>query len=252
MVKMYKYKLENPNFMKKLKINLSILLVTFFTVNSFSQSGEYVEVRDMEAWASVGLKYKLNKKWTFGLQEQLRLKEDASVVDSYFTQLDASYSLTNHFALGGGLRYISSNDNQGDVQGYDNHFRFQLDATYKHKINDFSFKYRLRYQNKNELGVSTDEGDYANQHLRFKTAIGYNIKGWKLDPKLSAEIYNHFEKGKDSGFDKFRLTLGTDYDLKSFGEIGLFYRMEKELNVDYPKTANIIGLKYIYTIKNKK
>jgi hypothetical protein len=238
--------------MRKLEKNILLLLTIFFITNVFSQTGEYVEVRDMEAWSSVELKYKLNKKWAFGLQEQLRLKEDVSVVDSYFTQLEASYSLTNQFVLGGGFRYISSHDNKGAVQGYDNFLRFQIDAIYKHKINDFSFKYRLRYQNKNELGVSVSEGDYASQHIRLKAGIGYNIKGWKLDPKFSAEIYNHFEKSEENNFNKFRMTVGTDYNLKSYGEIGVFYRMEKQLNTDYPKTSNIIGLKYVYTIKNNK
>ena len=217
--------------------------------NGFSQSKD---VKDLESWTSIGLKYKLNKKWSFELEEQLRLDENISEIGEYFTQLNAEYSISKNFDIGGGLRYIRENDNKGNIQGYENYFRFNLDASYKHKINNFSIKYRLRYQNKNELGVSTDDGDYAKQNLRFKTSIGYDIKKWKLDPKFSAEIFNHFEEGEDNGFSKYRLTLGTDYKIKNFGKIGLFYRMEKELNVDIPETTNIIGLKYTYTLKNKK
>ena len=207
---------------------------------------------DFEAWTSIGLDYELNKKWSFGLEEQLRLKTNASEIDKYFTQLEAKYQVFKNFDVGGGLRYIRNNDNQGNIQGYENFFRFQLDASYKQKINDFTLKYRLRYQNKNELGVAASEGDYANQNVRFKAAVGYNIKGWKLDPKFSAEIFNRFEKGEDNGFNKYRLTLGTDYKMKKLGKISLFFRMEKELNVDFPKTTNILGLKYVYTIKNKE
>ena len=215
----------------------------------FSQSED---VKDLESWTSISLKYKLNKKWSFELEEQLRLDENISEIGEYFTQLNAEYSISKNFDIGGGLRYIRENDNKGNIQGYENHFRFNLDASYKHKINNFSIKYRLRYQNKNELGVSTDDGDYANQNMRFKTSVGYDIKNWKLDPKFSAEIFNHFEEGEDNGFSKYRLTLGTDYKIKHFGKIGLFYRMEKELNVELPETTNIIGLKYTYTLKNKK
>ncbi|MGB5419020.1 DUF2490 domain-containing protein [Algibacter sp.] len=221
-----------------------LLLCMLFVKTSDAQSDD---TNHLESWNSIGVEYKLNKKWSFELEEQLRLDEDITEIAEYFTQLGAEYSLMKNFKLGGGLRFIRENDNEGNVQGYENHFRFNVDATYKHKINDFQLKYRLRYQNKNELSVD----DYANQQLRFKTGIEYNIKKWKLDPKFSAEIFNQIGQENDNGFKKYRLTLGTDYKIKNFGTIGLFYRLEKELNETIPETTNIIGLKYTYTIKNK-
>ncbi len=221
------------------------ITVLFFIVvipTGFSQTED---TDDLEGWTAFNLKYKLNKKWSFDIEGQLRLKEDISEIDKYFGEFNAAYSISKGFKLGGGVRYIKENDNVGNVQGYEDHFRFHLDASYKHKINDFSLKYRLRYQNKNELGVD----DYDNQHFRFKTSVEYNFKNWKLDPEISAEIYNHLEKGEENGFDKYRLTFGTEYNLKELGAIGIFYRVEKELNVSIPETTNIIGLKYSYTFK---
>jgi len=226
-----------------LKITLVVLLSSGFC---FGQSGD----TDWGAWSTIGLEYKLDKKWTFSLEEQLRLKEDISVIDEYFTQFNTSYKLFKNFKLAGGLRYIRENDNKGNIQGYENHFRFNIDASYKHELNNFKFGYRLRYQNKNELGVTKEEGDYANQNIRLKGSITYNFKNWKLDPKFSAELFNHFQKEDDNGFSKYRLTFGSDYKIKNFGEISVFYRFEKELNVDLPDVTNIVGLKYIYTIKN--
>ena len=208
--------------------------------------------KDWASWNTIGIDYKLNDKWSFGLEEQLRLKENISVVDNYFSQLSASYQIFKDFEIGAGIRYIRKNDNKGNVQGYENHFRFQFDANYKHKINNFKIGYRLRYQNKNEIGLSYDEGDYPNQNIRFKASIIYNFKKWSLDPKFSAEIFNRFQEGVDNGFNKYRLTLGTDYKIKNFGKIGAFYRFEKELNVDLPDVTNIIGMKYTYTIKSNK
>ncbi|KGL63616.1 DUF2490 domain-containing protein [Polaribacter sp. Hel1_85] len=234
---------------KKIKqsiVKLMLLITILFAGKNYAQTDA-----DWASWNTVGVEYELNKKWSFGLEEQFRLKENISVIDNYFTQLTADYKLFKGFKLGAGVRYIRDNDNQGNIQGYENHFRFQIDAMYKHEINDFKIGYRLRYQNKNELGVSYDEGDYANQNIRFKTSLEYNIKNWKLDPKFSAEIFNKFQEGEENGFNKFRLTLGTDYKTKNFGKIGVFYRYQKELNVDFPEATNVVGLKYIYTIKNK-
>lgn len=233
------------NKKNKVTIVISILLIVITSNIGYSQKS------DLKNWTTIGLEYRLNKKWNFGIEEQLRLKENISTIDEYFTQLITEYSVSKNFIIGAGLRYIKENDNEGKIQGYENHFRFNLDASYKHKLDNFSLKYRLRYQNKNELGVGNSEGDYANQHIRFKTAIDYNFKNWKLDPKFSAEIFNHFEEGEKNGFDKYRLTLGTDYKLKNLGKVSLFYRIEKELNESIPKTTNIIGLKYTYIINNK-
>ncbi|MDE3742020.1 DUF2490 domain-containing protein [Maribacter polysaccharolyticus] len=227
---------------------VALIVALMIGVSGFSQTED---TDDLQSWTAISLKYKLNKKWSFELEEQLRLDANISEVSEYFTEIDAEYSISKSFDIGGGLRYVRENDNEGNVQGYENHLRFHIDASYKHKINAFSLKYRLRYQNKNELGVDASEGDYAKQNIRFKTSVGYDFKNWKLDPEFSAEIFNHFEEGEDNGFSKYRLTLGTDYKIKKYGKIGLFYRMEKELNVDLPETAHIIGLKYAYTIKNK-
>lgn len=233
------------NKINKSTIILSMLLIIISSYIGYSQNS------DLANWTTIGLEYKLNEKFSFQLEEQVRLKENISQIDEYFTEISTEYDLTKYFSIGAGARYIRENDTEGKIQGYEDHFRFQVDAAFKHKIDQFSLKYRLRYQNKNELGVSTSEGDYANQHIRFKTSIGYNIKGWKLDPEFSAELFNHFEKNEKNGFDKYRISIGTDYDLKKYGKINLYYQYEKDLNNSNPSILNVIGLKYKYTIKNK-
>lgn len=229
---------------------LTLIVLTAFCIGFNKGFAQTDDTSDLESWTSVKLKYKLNKKWAFDLEEQLRLDENSSEVAEYFTEVGAKYSISKRFDLGGGLRFIRENDNKGAIQGYENHFRFHVEVSYKHKIDGFTFKYRLRYQNKNELGVSSSEGDYANQNIRFKTALGYTIKNWKFDPKIAWEIFNHFEKDDENGFSKYRLTIGTEYKFKQMGVLGLFYGIEKEINEIIPETIEIIGLKYTYTIRN--
>ena len=228
------------------KTYLSLLLSIMFASVTFAQTGS----DDMETWTSVRLRYKASKKWSFELQEQLRLKENSSVTDQYFTQLTSKYRLTKKLALGLGLRYIKRNDNQGGIQGFEDHFRYHFDLSFKHSLDRFTFNHRLRYQNKNELGVSEEEGDFAKKNIRLKTAVTYNVRKWKLDPKLSAEIFNKSHEGGTNGFSKYRVTFGTSYDLKKAGEIDLYYRMEKELNTSLPKKVAILGVNYTYTLNN--
>lgn len=226
-------------------------IILLLTIHAKGQDGTYIEVRDLETWSAAGVKLKLNKDWEFGLSEQLRLKTNSSIVSSYFTEVDATYGGWGNWEVGAGLRFIRDNDTEGDVQGYENHLRFNMDLGYKHKVERLKLSYRFRYQNKNELGFSASEGDYLNHHVRFKLGLDYNIKDWKLDPKVSTELFRHFETGEINGFDKFRVTIGTNYKVKKVGTFKAFYRMERELNATYPKTTNIIGVAYAYTFKIK-
>lgn len=220
----------------------------------FSQGGQDVLVSDFETWSRAGINVKVNKNISFGLEQQLRLKSNSSEVDAYFTEVNGKYKLNSGIWLGAGLRYLRENDTRGNIQGYENHLRYNLDAGFKHSVKRLKLGYRIRFQSKNELGISEEEGDFANNHLRLKVGGEYNIKKWKFDPKLSFEIFHQMQEGTENGLSKFRATIGTDYDLKKYGDIGLFYRLERELNpayVDYPNTTYIVGLSYIYTIKIK-
>lgn len=230
-----------------------ILVLSFLFSSTANAQGNGEDQDDFQTWFKAGIKYNINKTWGIGFESQLRLKENASIIDEYFGQLEVEYKVIKNVELGLGLRYIRNNDTKGKIQGYENHFRWNFDLSYKHKSGDFTFKHRLRYQNKNELQISSEEGDFAIQNIRFKSSIGYNIKKWKLDPKFSAELFNRFRKEDENGFSKYRLTLGTSYKLKhGRGKIDFFYRIERDLNETIPDTDHILGIGYVYTIKSSK
>jgi hypothetical protein len=216
-----------------------------------AQSGELVEVRDFETWNSVGIEYKLNKKWDFGLQQQLRLENNSSELKNYFTQMEAQYELFKNFKLGLGLRYINVNDNKGAIQGMEQYFRYQLDASFGHKLKRFKLNYRLRYQNKRELFLESYEVPNLNQAWRFRLKLDYNIRSWKIDPYLAGELFNTYQDGQNNGLTDYRLILGANYNLKIYGKLGVFYGIENELTGSYPKTTNIVRIKYTYILKNK-
>ncbi|MGB0850291.1 MAG: DUF2490 domain-containing protein [Bacteroidia bacterium] len=228
--------------MKRITIILLSLSIGFTAI---AQTGTSYTIQDFETWSSITLSYKANKKLKLSLNEQLRLKDNSGTVDEYFTQLEGSYKLTKGLSFGLGLRFIKENDNQGKVQGYENHFRWNTDLEYKHDINRFEVKYRARYQSKKEQ----DTEDLSNTNFRFKVGTTYNIKKWKLDPTISSEIFNGISSNE--GFNKIRFTVGTKYETKKIGNFGVFYRMQKDLIGAYPKTTNIGGFKYEYTIKRK-
>ncbi|MCG8573857.1 MAG: DUF2490 domain-containing protein [Flavobacteriales bacterium] len=236
--------------MDKLKMNVLTFLfvLTACFQNGWSQEGYTIVTRDLESWSSVGLRFKPNKKFSLQYEQGLRLNHNSTIVDQLLSDLSMKIRPVKYLEFGAGFRYIKD---RGGNDLFDNDFRFNFDAAVRHKVDRFSFKYRLRYQNRNELGLSRAEGDNHKQYLRFKVGVNYNIKDWKLDPNLSAEIFRNLD-GTNGGFDNLRFTLGSAYDFKKFGKLGFYYRIERELGVTYPKTTSILGLNYVYTIKTKK
>jgi len=231
------------NFFKTL-----VLVILFCFLNEFAHAqGE----QNLASWTSLELGYKIDKNWDIGLEGQLRLKENLEEIDEYFTQFTIRREVFKGFRLGVGLRYIRENDNRGNVVGYENHFRFHIDASYRHKLGPLRIGYRLRYQDKNELGVTTEEGDFGLRRIRFKTGLEYKIKGWPLDPEFTAEIFSRFQKEENTEIDKYRLSLATSYDLKKAGSIGVFYRFEGSIGEEVKDKLNIIGLKYKYTFRRR-
>ena len=68
-------------------IALLFILIPYFGFTQdlgLTQDGEYVEVQDFESWTSIALKFKAGKKWTFDLQEQLRLDNNSSEIKGFF------------------------------------------------------------------------------------------------------------------------------------------------------------------------
>lgn len=229
--------------MRTIKTVFTIVFIGFFHGITFTQ----VE-RDLASWNSLELGYELDKNWDLGLEGQFRFKENFQAVDEYFGEFTINRKLIKGFDVRLGLRFIRRNDNQGRVQGYENRFRYHFDGRYKHKLGAFRLNYRLRYQNRNDLGISIDEGDFHVKRLRLKTGLEYKIKDWKLDPKLAFELFSRFQEGRDSEIDKFRLTVGTEYGLNKAGALEAFWRLERSIGRDIPDYLYIIGLSYKYNI----
>ena len=107
--------MKNQNSYKQIFFLAIVLSVLFSnTINAQTEDS-----KNLNLWSSVEIEYKLNKKWSFELSEQLRLKENISLVDEYFTELQTEYSVNKNFSLAGGLRFIRQNDTEGNIQGYE-------------------------------------------------------------------------------------------------------------------------------------
>jgi hypothetical protein len=214
--------------------------------------------KDLEGWSAVQLDVRASEKMSFSISEHLRYRNDITTVSTYFTQVETVYEVAKDFELGVGIRFIKKNDDVGKKQGIESHFRYQLDASFKHDINRIGLSYRLRYQNKNELGFSEDEGDIAKEQLRLLFGVDYKLLPVNVVFKLKAEFFNTFvNKTVGNKINRQRFTLSASRKFNRFGKIALFYRIQDDLHVEVKKTKitvskAILGFKYTYSLDFRK
>ncbi|MCR9172437.1 MAG: DUF2490 domain-containing protein [bacterium] len=230
--------------MRKVKQSMLVTLLLLFF--SQAQAQDSTTVQDFELWTGVNLKKSfLDDKMRFGLSQEFRFEDNATSINNLFTEAELGYKFFKGFRVDVGYRFIRNNRNSG----YRSEGRFFSDINYKHKLDRFKFGYRFRFQNQGVLG-SADTDDYAENKYRFRFKLEYNIRDWKFDPYFSAEGFfaqttnriNYVptvieDEQRISGFEKYRLTLGTSYDITKKINVGAFYRYERELG-SYPLYYN--------------
>jgi hypothetical protein len=235
---------------------IKLLIFTSLIIVSFTQLSAQ-ESNDFEGWSSLQLDIKATKKLSFSVAEHVRYKNDISTLNNYFTQLETNYEIFKDFQLGGGVRFIKKNDDIGNKQGIESHFRFQLDARYQHKVKQLNLSYRLRYQNKNELGFSEEEGDVTKEYLRFMMGVGYKLKSIGIVFKLKGELFDNISKGSGSKvINRNRFTLMASKRFNKIGKFSIFYRIQETIkpqeNLFLPDfttvSKQIIGLRYSYLL----
>ena len=227
----------------------SLVFVAFFILLSTKQLSAQ-ESNDLEGWSALQIDIKVTKKLSFSVAEHLRYKKDISTLSNYFTQLETSYEIFQDFQIGAGVRFIKKNDDIGNRQGIESHFRYQLDALYQHEVKQLNLSYRLRYQNKNELGFSEEEGDIPKGQLRFMLAIGYKLIPIGVVFKLKGELFSTISDGAEpEKIDRNRFTLLASRKFKKIGKFSLFYRIQEDINtIEENVNKSIIGLKYSYSL----
>ena len=135
--------------MKKISKRLlhAVICITFSSSLIYGQNNS-----DLEGWSAVELDLKASKKLSFSISEHLRYRNDISSMKNYFTQVKVNYSLFKKLSLGGGVRYITKNDDVGNIQGNKYYFRYQFDASFDQKIvKNLVLSLRLRYQDYNKI-----------------------------------------------------------------------------------------------------
>lgn len=210
------------------KIFLASLLLVLMSLSAFAFSNG-----DFQIWNTESIDWKVNKKWTAKVEQELRFGDNVS--ELYYTHTDAgfNYKVMDWLYFGGNYRHVVFKNKKKWVQEYRPH----LNLTLKGKWEVFKFSNRNRLEYRIYGFHKKDEVRYRN-----KTTVGYPFEweGLKAEPYVADEIFVSFTKAK---FTRNRLYAGLKFDIVKHLKSDIFYLWQISRKKDKWPGINVLGLK---------
>ena len=211
------------------------------------------------SWTSIGVE-KEYKKWYFGAETELRTIYYTRLIERWSLGVNADYNIFKQLKVGVGYQLINSlvyDETKPDryVKNYFFRNRFNVSATGKIKINDFTVNLRERVQlTKKGERLQTDGSidDYKiNPELtwRNRLQIAYNIPNFKITPSFSVESFYTLNNPEGNNFDNLRYLLAFDYKLNKRNTVELYGVINSSLTSEDATGKYILGVSYTHKFK---
>ena len=182
---------------------------------------------DFESRNTISFQVKLPHSFKIDFEQSLRLRGNEFSFRQTFTEAAISYKVSDDLKIFLPVRYAIFEDKIKK--------RISFGGTYKYKFNDYTMKYKSRYQRVYEKDEDLED------LIRNKFTMQYKSNK-DIDPFVSYEIFNPFNSGLGE-MNEYRLSVGGAIDLpkKKSAKIYYLYKIE-DLDKKNPEVLNIIGL----------
>ncbi len=221
-----------------------LFLVTLFLLTTTGAAIAQPPIKDAWLWGTLSLDKKLSKKFTVDLDEELRMFDNMSRVNLFFTNLSLEYKLSKTFHFAVAYRFINKNQDTY----YSQRHRVYVDASYRKKWKQFTFVYRLRLQGQMRDIHSSDKGYSVETYMRHKFDLQYSYK--KFKPYLAAEFRYQFTNPRDPGgddlWDRGRYYAGCEYDFNKKNELNLYYMIQHDYNIPFYEEDFTTGIQFTH------
>lgn len=212
----------------------TFVLIVLVCIGSLGIAQEQTS-NDHELWAGITLKYKLNKRLAFSLEQQVRMHENFSSVRSNFFEFGGRYRWNKYFYTRLYYRYTLRTDVR-------NIGRYTADFGMQQKIKKAKIKisYRARFQH-----ATVEFTMQPATYLRNKVKLEY-YRWKKILPFVSFENFYKFNNHQE--FRGNRVIAGLEFPLGDSFDVKAFAGMDFELNTQLPRQRNLFGVLFIYTL----
>ena len=180
-----------------------------------------------ESRNTISYQVKLPQSFKIDSEQSLRLRGNQFSFRQTFTEATISYKVTDGLKLILPLRYAIFEDKIKK--------RISFGGTFKYKFNDYTMRYKSRYQKVYEKDEDLED------LIRNKFTIQYKSNK-DIDPFVSYEIFNPFNSGLGE-MNEYRLSVGGAIDLPKKKSAKIYYQYKiEDLDKKNSEVLNIIGL----------
>lgn len=221
-----------------------IVVVCVFLIAPVVIKAQHVKViSDLKSRTALGFEKEIIKEINVFGEVELCLEQNLEEIGKIYGEFGAEYAPLKFISFKAKYRYSKNRKNYSDEYKYTHTIALASEADYK--IDRFKFYYRLQYQNvDDEIYWSTVIGKTRNL-IRNRIKLKYNIKGIKIDPFISTELYSPWDTNGLSA-SKLKTFAGFEYDVKKIGDLKLYYRNDKELTKYIPYSYHTLGVSFTF------
>jgi hypothetical protein len=209
--------------MKKL-----LVLLIFTPLLVLSQS----PYQDFGTWTKLSSIFKINKKTSWCNKTELRTFDNSRQINQIYSQVSLDRKLSKKLSTSFAWRLKFINDDYS----YTTSNRFHNDLSFRNKISDFKIDFRLRTQ----YQISNSKINELIERSRLK--IQYRVSK-KISIYLYDELYFLMNGDFINSYTKNRFGTGVKYKINKKTSLEFKYLKINDVNVEYPKSLNIIGFK---------
>ena len=228
----------------KVKLKFIIIGILFLLFSNPLWCQEIKTTRDIGIWASVGVDYKLNKKWKMSFIQEIRSFDTAIRLQKIITEFGLDYRINKQFKLGAGLRY--GYNRKRDFE-FTNDIRYNIDFKFRSKLtNRLKLNYRFRFQH-NYINLFTTYSDIEQKSkARNRIKFQYSLRTHTL--YFATELFREYAIYKRPSFNKLRISMGDQLNTQLGNyKYGLAY--ERELNGEHSLNFFFLKLNYTFNLK---
>jgi hypothetical protein len=223
----------------------SLAFVLFF-LNKYSFEQAFCQQQDFQIWQTAKISAELTKDFRFMVEEELRFRENASMMDRQINDLGISYRVNKYLRTALFFR-LEADWKNADLylwrQGLYGDFTFRIEPS------RFTLSYRARIQS-TKTEIYKEEAVLAGgfKH-RHKISAEYNIKGLPIAPFAEGELFVACYTGKGSEIAGVRAWAGMNYAPGKRHNLYFKYGIDRELNTADPLHAYAMVIGYEYSMK---
>lgn len=221
-------------------------ILVFVVLLTFGSAGSlFGQQKDFQTWFEA----EVNKGFKNGLdvsgEFEQRFYNNSTLYDRTQLTVAASYDPMEYLGLGGGFRFLTAADKDGDLHpGY----RIHGDVKGKYTAWNVDFSLRVRFQYGFEeffYFTSLSDNSFVN---RYRAKAAYHIFGTRFDVYASVEPWGLINNYNGHFFKKMRYSAGGTFRLNMQSGVGLRYILEDEFNRVNPLQSHILVFSYFYNL----